>query len=133
MKRALALAVLVAAAIAGVDWLGDLTQDRPDRVASGSRTEVVLDVHVRHERAPARLATAQGLWGACQHTVSQRLAAPGLIDLGEGRFRAVTEPAIGDHAWRRLQGCLEDMTIDRIRAEVVAKRDFTPSPPERRS
>ncbi|MDQ4098497.1 MAG: hypothetical protein M3144_11605 [Actinomycetota bacterium] len=129
MKRAVLLAVLFAAAVAGVDWLGDLTQDRPDRVSSGSRTEVVLDVRVRHDRAPANLATAQGLWGACQNTVRQRLAAPGLVDLGGGRFRAVTEPAIGEHAWRRLQGCLEDMTIDRVRGEVVAKRNFTAAPP----
>jgi hypothetical protein len=129
MKRVLLLAVLVAAAAAGVDWLGDLTQDRPDRVASRSRTEVVLDVRVRHERGAAGIATAQGLWGACQHTVTQRLAAPGLIDLGGGRFRAVTEPALGEHAWRRLQGCLEDMTIDRVRGEVVSKRNFAPPPP----
>jgi hypothetical protein len=129
MKRALVVAVLFAAAAAGVDWLGDLTQDRPDRVASRSRTEVVLDVRVRHERGPADVSTAQGLWGACQNTVTQRLAAPGLVDLGGGRFRAVTEPALGEHAWRRLQGCLEDMTIDRVKGEVVSRRNFAaPSP-----
>lgn len=126
MKRVTVLAALVLVAVAGVDWLGDLTQDRPDHVAQGSRSEVVLDVRVRHERGPAPLERAEGLWAACRHTVWQHTAAPGVVDLGGGRFRVVTEPAVGNHAWRRLQGCLEDMTIERVRATVVSKRDIPP-------
>ena len=129
MKRALLLLGLIVGTVAGVDWLADLTQNRPDRDIPGSRSEVVLDVTVRHHWSPARLATAQGLWGACQHTAFRRLVEPGLVEVGEGRFRVVTEPALGENAWRRLKGCLEDVTVDRVKADVVSKRDLPPGAP----
>ncbi len=124
MKRALLVVLASAAAVASIDWLADRTQDRPDRVAAGARSEVVLDVWVRDGRRPAPLVAAQGLWGACQHSASRRLVPPGLVEVAAGRFQVVTERALGDHAWRRLKGCLEDMTIDRLKASVVSKRDF---------
>ena len=128
MKRAVAVVVAVAALVAGLDVLADLTQDRPDRIAAGSRSEIVLDV--RHRSVdPAELRTAQGLWGACQGTVWQQLTEPGVVGLGGGRYLLTTAPAVGEHAWRRLQGCLEDMTVDRVRARVVSKRDVVPPAP----
>lgn len=125
MKRALViLATLVAVSI-GVDTLGDLTQDRPDRVLPGSRSEIVLDLQSR-DRGGSALLSAQGLWGACQGTVRHRLAEPGVVEVSDGRFRLVTEPALGEHSWRRLQGCLEDTTLDKVLAHVVSKRDIEP-------
>ena len=111
----------------GVDLLADLTQDRPDRVIAGSRSEVLLEVDSR-DRTGSELLSAQGLWGACQGTIYQRLAEPGVTEVGEGRFRLLTEPALGEHAWRRLQGCLEDATLDRVKARVLSKRDLPPAP-----
>jgi hypothetical protein len=127
MKRALLVVLAVAALVAGIDLLADLTQDRPDRVAPGSRSEIVLDVSPR-DRTRSHLLAAQGLWGACQGTVRHRLAEPGVVEVGDGRFRLMTEPALGEHAWRRLQGCLEDATLDKVKAHVVSKRDLTPGP-----
>ncbi|HWC10506.1 MAG TPA: hypothetical protein VG455_04710 [Acidimicrobiales bacterium] len=129
MKRALLLLGAVVATVLGIDWLADLTQNRPDRNVPGSRSEVVLDVTVRHHWSPATLTTAQGLWGACQHTAFRRLLEPGMVEVGEGRFRVVTEPALGENAWRRLKGCLEDVTVDRVKANIVSKRDFPPGAP----
>ncbi|HVL06927.1 MAG TPA: hypothetical protein VM388_13140 [Acidimicrobiales bacterium] len=126
MKRALAVVVLVAALAIGVDVLADLTQDRPDRVLPGTRSEIVLDLKSR-DRGGSALLSAQGLWGACQGTVRHRLAEPGVVELSEGRFRLVTEPALGEHSWRRLQGCLEDTTLDKVKAHVVTKRDIGPA------
>ncbi len=126
MRRALLAALAVAAVVMSVDFLADLTQDRPDRVLPGSRSEVVLEVDSR-DRTGSALLSAQGLWGACQGTVYQRLAEPGIAEVGDGRFRLQTEPALGEHAWRRLQGCLEDATLDRVKAHVVSKRDVTPA------
>jgi hypothetical protein len=127
MKRALVIAVAVAALVIGVDVLADLTQDRPDRVLPGSRSEIVLDVQSR-DRGGSALLSAQGLWGACQGTVRHRLAEPGVIEVADGRFRLITEPALGEHSWRRLQGCLEDTTLDKVKAHVVSKRDVGPPP-----
>lgn len=127
MKRVLFGIVAVAAVFAGIDALADLTQDRPDRVQPGSRSEIVLEVSAR-DRTGSNLLAAQGLWGACQGNVWQRLAEPGVVQLAEGRFRLTTEPAVGEHSWRRLQGCLEDATLDRVKGHVVSKRDVPPSP-----
>ncbi len=126
MKRALLMVVAVAALVGGIDALADMTQDRPDSVAPGSRSEVVLEVQSRDRTGSERLS-AQGLWGACQGNVWQKLADPGLVELADGRFLLTTEPALGEHAWRRLQGCLEDATLDRVKARVVSKQDLAPA------
>ena len=125
MKRALVLLVAALALALGVDGLADLTQDRPDRTQAGTRSEIVLALQSR-DRGGSALLSAQGLWGACQGTVRHRLAEPGVIEIAEGRFRLVTEPALGEHSWRRLQGCLEDTTLDKVKAHVVSKHDIPP-------
>ena len=127
MKRAILLLLAFAGVAAGIDALADLTQDRADHVAPGSRTEIVLDVASR-DRTGSALLAAQGLWGACQGTVWQRLAEPGVVEVGDGRFRLTTDPAVGEHSWRRLQGCLEDATLDLVKGHVVSKRDVAPGP-----
>jgi len=127
MKRAVLVALAVAGLVIGIDALADLTQDRPDHVAPGSRSEIVLEVDSRDRTGSNRLS-AEGLWGACQGTVWQRLAEPGVVPLADGNFLLTTKPALGEHAWRRLQGCLEDATLDRVKARVVDKRDLAPTP-----
>ena len=127
MKRALLGLVAVAALFAGIDLLADMTQDRPDRVLPGSRSEIVLEVSSR-DRTGSDLLAAQGLWGACQGNVWQRLTEPGVVEVADGRFRLTTEPAVGEHSWRRLQGCLEDTTLDRVKGHVVSKQDVPPAP-----
>ncbi len=127
MKRALLGIVAVAALFAGIDLLADMTQDRPDRVLPGSRSEIVVEVSSR-DRTGSDLLAAQGLWGACQGNVWQRLTEPGAVEVADGRFRFTTEPAVGEHSWRRLQGCLEDTTLDRVKGHVVSKQDLAPAP-----
>ncbi len=127
MKRALLGIMAVAALFAGIDLLADMTQDRPDRVLPGSRSEIVVEVSSR-DRTGSDLLAAQGLWGACQGNVWQRLTEPGAVEVADGRFRFTTEPAVGEHSWRRLQGCLEDTTLDRVKGHVVSKQDVPPAP-----
>ena len=127
MKRALVVVLAVAGLVMGIDVLADLTQDRPDHVLPGSRSELLLEVDSR-DRTGSELLSAQGLWGACQGTVYQKLAEPGVTQVAEGQFRLLTEPALGEHAWRRLQGCLEDATLDRVKGRVLSKRDLAPAP-----
>jgi hypothetical protein len=128
MKRAVLVALALAAVVGGIDLLADLTQDRPDKVLPGSRSEVVLAVESRDRRG-SDLEAAQNLWGACHGNVWQRLVEPGVEQVGDNRFRLTTEPAMGEHSWRRLQGCFEDTTLDRVKARVVSKRDVPPGGP----
>lgn len=129
MKRTLALIGMGVLTALLIDAMGDLTQTRPDRPRPGSRSEIVLAVEFRGTRQRSPQHATESLWGACRGTVSQRLAEPGPVEESPGRIRLVTEPALGDHAWRRLRGCLEDATIDLVKARVVSKRDLAPPPP----
>jgi len=127
VKRVALILVGMAALAVFVDILGDLTQDRPDKVVAGARSEIVLELRTK-DYLGSPLSAAQGLWGACSGTVTQQLIDPGVVDVGGGHYRLVTDRAVGEHSWRRLQGCLEDATIDRVTAEVVTKRDLLPTP-----
>lgn len=126
MKKAVIVVVAAGALWAGIDYLSDLTQNRPDRVDPGSASRVVFRVSARTGEPTLRIA--QGLWGACQGTVRHELTEAGVTAVGGGRFQFVTQPALGEHAWRRLKGCLEDMTLDRTLARVVSKQDFAAPP-----
>ncbi|MPY95992.1 MAG: hypothetical protein GEV08_23925 [Acidimicrobiia bacterium] len=119
MNRAILAASLVAAAVAGVFGLAELTQNRPDPVTARSTTEVVLDVDTKgwaHSTAGA----AQAVWGVCLGTVESQLGPEGVVEESPGRFRAVLHPAVGEHGENRLVGCLEDLTIPRVRGDVVS-------------
>ncbi len=116
MKRAVVLLAVVAAAWLTVDVLGDLTQSRPDEVDHDAATELVVDVdHDRFGTGDAGAAAA--LWAVCSAQTRSRATAPPAA-LGDGSFRVVLVPAVGEHEQRKLVGCLEDLTVDRVRGNV---------------
>ena len=122
MRRLLAVVAVAGVAAGGTVGLREATQNRPDPVREGTATELTLQV--RTKGGYPTLLGAQGLWGVCQQTVSEsRLRRP-LLDSGGGRFTVVVEPSLGDHATRRLRGCLEDATVPRVSARVAAQRDL---------
>jgi hypothetical protein len=125
MRRAVIWLGVAALVALTVDTLGDLTQDRPDPMRARSRSDIVLEVRERNVHS-SPLEAAQGLWAICQTTVHTAAVAPGVVAAGEGRFRVTLDPAVGEHSWRRLKGCLEDMTVDQVVARVVSKSDVAP-------
>lgn len=119
MKRALILLAMVVVAAVAVDALGDLTQARPDNVPPGFRTEVVYDVEVNGYLQSVDDA-ARNLWGACAGTIAERLVVDeGVTQIAPGRYRLVLDPAIGEIGERKLRGCMEDATLERIKGDVV--------------
>jgi hypothetical protein len=128
MKGLMITLVLVAAVAAGVDALGDLTQSRPDEIEHGAATEVVLSVDEDRFRAGEDAAAAT-LWGVCgAQTASQVVGGGGPEAIGDGRYRVVLEPAVGDHERRKLVGCLEDLTVDRVMGDVESFETFALEP-----
>jgi hypothetical protein len=105
--------VAVAAGFAGIDLLGDLTQNRPDAVVTGS-TALVLDVDTKSNLVGEVEAT-RALWAACSTTMNSDLTN---IAPRGGSLLLTVEPALGKYSFRRLKGCLEDATVDGIRADV---------------
>lgn len=115
-KKMFALLAAGAITMVGIDQLGDLTQDRPDAVVGGTTT-ITLDVSVRDMDLGDTLTAAQTLWAACRGTVSSDLTQ--LSAAGGGRVNLEFEPALGMYSMRRLSGCLEDGTVDGLKASLI--------------
>lgn len=114
-------ALLIAGGLLAADYLGDATQTRPDAPRPGMQTEIVFDVDLYRYRQDD-LTAAHALWATCTSTVSNRPVVP-LERVGPGRFRLVLQPALGEHARERVVGCLRDLTVDRVRGQVVSVTD----------
>jgi hypothetical protein len=120
MKRVLVFAVGAVFAVLGVIALADATQNRPDEIDRNSSSRIVI--HVRSRGFDTELA-AQGLFAACHQTVEHMsVQGAGVTPVAgeDDTFAIVVRPSLGEHSRRRLQGCLEDGTIDRVWANVVA-------------
>lgn len=53
----------------------------------------------------------------CRLEVESDLTGP-IERVGEGRYRAVLEPALDDTNQRQFRGCLEDWVIDHVKIDV---------------
>jgi hypothetical protein len=124
-RVALVLFLLVVGAVT-VGELGDLTQTRSDHVDPRSRSEIVLEVRTLRYHQPEEDA-ARNLWAACSGTTGRRLVAdPGFVPVGDHEVRFSVAPGLGEYARRRLVGCLEDTTLDRVKGNVESVRLINP-------
>lgn len=106
-------------AMAGIDWLGDSLQTRPDERRAGVSTRI--DVDLRGARSVARPEQAAAtLWGTCSHVLHGTVGPATIRHLGGGRIELVVPTHIGTHAEARVRGCLEDTVVDRVQATVAA-------------
>lgn len=119
MKRFLGLSMGAMVLFLGVGAMADLTQNRPDQVDPDSTTRIVFDVSTRtYKRSDAE--AARSLWALCSSTISNEVLV-GPAEVPDGM--AVTlRPALGEHSTKRLVGCLEDATLDRVMGDVVSLR-----------
>ena len=88
-------------------------------VEAGTTTVVNFDVGTRdYQRGDD--AAAQALWAVCSSTVGGEVTTPVAADDGEGgdAYNVTISPAIGEHGRKRLVGCLEDATLDRVVGHV---------------
>lgn len=127
-----AFTLLVAAASIGVlAWLAigaliDATQTRPERGARPASTTISLEVLERHQTID-ELRAAEALWVSCRPSIGRGLPTEGeVIDLGNNLVELVLRPGLGHLATRRLTGCLSDVKLDLVRADVL---DVEHTPP----
>jgi hypothetical protein len=120
MRRALVVVALLLGGAVAIDVLGDLTQSRPDPVRDDAITEVV--VRVEQDRfTHGDDAAAEALWAVCAGQTSSRSESTP-VALDDGHYRIVLAPAVGRNEERKLRGCLEDLTVDRVLGDVVSWR-----------
>lgn len=129
LHRIAGKAFVVAAALLGafgtvqaIDLVADATQTRTDPVAVGA-SEVTLVVNTRG-RTAGTTETAEALWVACRNVLNRSVSAEPPQPLGRDVYRFRISPAVGEHARRRLVGCLEDATLDRTSARVLSFLDI---------
>jgi len=123
MRRAIGLGAMLAGLVVGVVELADHTQNRPDAVGSGTTT---VEWSVSTKDVDVALA-AESLWAVCRNTISGLGDHPPIpTNFEGGRFAVDVTPELGHHAQRRLEGCLEDATIDRISGHDVTFTDVNP-------
>jgi len=124
-RTAIAAGGLVVVVVGSVWMLREATQSRPDPLPRPARTEVELAFRQRSGlREPTELAVA--LWSAC----SQRLPSPRRVQLQRieagptpDRAMLVLDHTVGTHARRRLVGCMEDVILDDVQADVLRIAD----------
>lgn len=114
--KAIGFAVLAVLTVLGVIGLADLTQNRPDPVVDGSATTVAFDVATRRYDGD-EMTAAQSLWAVCQATVSGEKSPVTPVD---DHYAVTVSPAFGENGRKRLTGCLEDATVDRVMGHVVS-------------
>src|SRR5690606_1919015 len=90
----------------------------------GGHTELVLEIgYLDGDRRPP-VETARALLEVCR---SQLPTVPTLTEpvlVGDRRVATIVEPALGRLRIRRLTGCLQDATIDRVQAKVVSVTSY---------
>ena len=117
MKRFIALVVAVVLGAYLVDTIGDLTQGRPEPAQGGTQTVLVYDVATRRT-ARTDAEAARALWAVCESLTYHRVVA-GPDEVADG-WMVRMEPALGRQASARVEGCLEDLTLDRLVGRVVS-------------
>ncbi len=120
MKRLIAHLALAAAGLVGVVALMEATQNRPDDPPPGSTSTLAFTVSTRDfpggEQTAARTHMA-----VCAATVDEAtISVPAKAKEAEDdAWRVTIAPALGEHGRKRLEGCLEDVTLDRVIGRVT--------------
>jgi hypothetical protein len=126
MKRFIAYLALAGAAVVGIGALMEATQNRPDDPRPGSTSTLAFTVSTRDFPGGEQTA-ARTLMAVCAATVddaiitvpAQAREAADAVDRG---WHVTITPALGEHGRKRLEGCLEDVTLDRVIGHVTDVR-----------
>ena len=117
------LAMVLGAVVIGglaIVGLAAATQNRPDPRVAGTASDVTFDVRVG-ERPGGEEGAALSLWAVCAATLGSVDVGP--VTAAGDAWTVHVEPAVGEHAHRRLKGCIEDLTLPRVRGELVSVVD----------
>ena len=123
MKRIIAYLALAIAAVVGLGALMDATQNRPDDPAPGSTSTLAFTVSTRDFPGGEQTA-ARTLMAVCAATVDDAtITVPAQAgEADDDAWRVIIKPALGEHGRKRLEGCLEDVTLDRVIGHVTDVR-----------
>jgi hypothetical protein len=119
MKRVVIFVAVTLGLVVGVKAMADATQNRPDEAVAGTTSVIEFSVST-HDFQRGESAAATALWGVCASTVPGDVSP--LPDAEGDNWVVTVSPAIGRNGEKRLVGCLEDLTIDRVVGNVLDVR-----------
>jgi hypothetical protein len=105
--------------IGAVVLLRELTQTRPDEVAAVGTTSVVLDIDQRRQLRPLP-TVAEDLFGSCRSRLPGDVELTAITQVDDERVTIEFDRSLGRTGRARIVGCLEDHTLDRVRADVLS-------------
>jgi hypothetical protein len=111
--------------VLGVIGLREATLSTHGHVDPDSRVEIVLDARTRHREFRQTVPEmVEALVLGCRLEVSSDVVGPIRAD-SSSRFRFVLQPALDETNQKQLRGCLEDWTLDSLRADVISMRPLS--------
>lgn len=114
----IAVAAAVTVAILG---LRNAFQYKVDHLDANRESVIHVDVATRpHD---VRSIDVQALWGLCAAPLSSGQLADVQPPQTGNTFEIVVHPALDRHQRSRVEGCLEDMTVERMRTSNVSITD----------
>lgn len=123
--RALVAVVAITGCAAGVWFLREQTESRPDG-GRGGTTELDLRVLTRETGASVP-QLVDALWVSCRLRLPATARLESLEVTGPETASVVLSPALGRTDHRQFVGCVEDITIDRVNAWVT-RYEVRPAP-----
>ncbi|GAA2609416.1 hypothetical protein SMC26_31300 [Actinomadura fulvescens] len=121
LKVAAGMLAVLALAVPAVVEMADHTQDRPDSPVDAAASTLVIEARTHGPTGAASVdPLATRLWEYCRGSTRPYLDKGGLAPIGDRQYALVVRPALGEHALRRLRGCLEDAVIDHGSFRVVS-------------
>ena len=123
--NAVVVMVTVVVSLGAVGVLRELTQTRPKEVTAAGTTSIVLDIDQRRQFRPIEVV-AEDLWGSCRSRLPGVMELTAITQLNAEQVEIVFDRALGRTGRVRITGCLEDLTLDLVRADVLAIESFAP-------
>ena len=120
MRRLIAQLAFAVAGLVGLFALMEATQNRPDDPRPGSTSTVAFTLSTR-DFPGGESTAANTLVAVCAATVDGSTISPPAPsgDAADDAWRVTITPALGEHGRKRLEGCLEDVTLDRVIGHVT--------------
>jgi hypothetical protein len=116
----LGLVSLTLLVVLAVDVLADATQSRPESEPPPPAVTTIGLTIAHRPGAPAPAVAAEALWTTCRSVLGEdQPDTVALVPRGGDRLDVVLRPGIGELAERRLDGCLTDLQLDLVQADVV--------------
>jgi hypothetical protein len=114
----ISVSIVCLLAVAGINLLADASESRPE--ALDAQRTTVVDLSIDQKRTQRSDATvAEAFWIACRNTVPPEAQLVGTAEI-TGGARLTIDRGLGELRRRRLFGCIEDATLDLVRASVTS-------------